>query len=281
MSATPSPVRRQTAPSIQGRKIAGHTVDKLVVLTAYTAPVARVLDPHVDVLLVGDSLGMVVYGMDNTLGVTLEMMAAHTAAVARASARAMVVADLPFGSYESSPEQAFASATVLLRAGAQAVKLEGGEAMRDTVAFLVQRGIPVMGHVGLTPQHMHRMGGFRAQGADEESRQMILSDALAVEAAGAFSLVLEGVYRPVVPVLVDACAIPVIGIGAGPECDGQVLVTEDMLGLSVQAPRFAKAYQQVASSIEAAALAFAEDVKSGNFPQAEHCFLSPGKKISS
>jgi 3-methyl-2-oxobutanoate hydroxymethyltransferase len=263
MSATPKTTPRMTAPAILARKGG----EALVVLTAYTAPMARLLDEHCDILLVGDSLGMVVYGMETTLGVTLEMMARHAKAVVSHSRHAMVVVDMPFGSFEANPEEAFRNAAHLLaESGAQAVKLEGGEGMAETVAFLTARGIPVMGHIGLTPTHVHKMGGFKAQARDAGGRAQLLNDALAVEAAGAFAMVLEGVFADSVAEVVSRTSIPVIGIGATSECDGQVLVTEDMLGISERAPKFAKDYAGLAGQISGAAAQFASEVKARSFP---------------
>ncbi|MBI1276185.1 3-methyl-2-oxobutanoate hydroxymethyltransferase [bacterium] len=269
MSATPKATARLTAPAIQARKGG----EPLVVLTAYTAPIARLLDAHCDILLVGDSLGMVVYGMETTLGVTLEMMALHAKAVATHSSHAMVVVDMPFGSFEASPEEAFKNAAYLLaESGAQAVKLEGGEYMADTIAFLTARGIPVMGHIGLTPTHVHKMGGFKAQARDAGGRAQLLADALAVDAAGAFSIVLEGVFADSVGDVVNRTSAPIIGIGATAECDGQVLVTDDMLGLTERAPRFAKDYAGLSAIIQQAAEQFAQDVKGRRFPTEGNLF---------
>ncbi|MBB4864067.1 3-methyl-2-oxobutanoate hydroxymethyltransferase [Pseudomonas nitritireducens] len=249
----------------------------LVVLTAYSAPMARLLDPHVDVLLVGDSLGMVLYGMPHTLAVSLDMMIAHGAAVVRGSQSACVVVDLPFASYQASPQQAFLSAArVLAESGAQAVKLEGGAEMAPTIAFLVERGIAVMAHVGLMPQKLNTLGGFKVQGKEEAGAAQVLRDAEAVAAAGAFSVVLEGVLEPLARQVCERLEIPVIGIGASPACAGQVLVTEDMLGLSgEQIPRFAEQYVRVDQLIGAAAERFAREVRGREFPQGRHCFGMP------
>lgn len=249
----------------------------LVALTAYSAPMASLLDAHVEVLLVGDSLGMVLYGLPNTLRVSLDMMIAHGAAVVRGSRRACVVLDLPFASYQASPKQAFRSAARLLaESGAQAVKLEGGAEMAETIAFLTQRGIPVMGHIGLMPQKVNTLGGFKMQGKDDAGQTQILHDAKAVAEAGAFSLVLEGTREAVAREVCRHLEIPVIGIGASAACAGQVLVTEDMLGLSgAQVPRFAERYARLDELIDAAAARFAREVKSGGFPQARNCFGMP------
>ncbi len=245
----------------------------IVCLTAYTAPVARALDPHVDLLLVGDSLAMVIYGMDSTRGVTVEMMIAHGRAVTRASARACVVVDLPYGSYESDPEDALATARrVLAGTGAQAVKLEGGRAMAGTVRHLVEAGIPVMGHVGLLPQSAEGPGGFRVRGRDPDEAERILADARAVAEAGAFSIVIENVVEPLARAITEAVAVPTIGIGASPACDGQVLVTDDMLGLFTDfTPHFVRRYAALAEEIGRAAAAYAADVSARRFPGPEHC----------
>jgi 3-methyl-2-oxobutanoate hydroxymethyltransferase len=251
--------------------------DKLVCLTAYTAPVARLLDEAVDLLLVGDSLAMVIYGFDSTLWVTLDMMIAHGAAVVRATSRAAVVVDLPFGSYQASPADAFrASARVMAETGCMAVKLEGGEEMAETVAFLSQRGIPVMGHVGLTPQAVNQLGGYRSRGHQDEERRKILADSAAVAAAGAFSLVIEGVNEGLAREITEAVPIPTIGIGASAACDGQILVTDDMLGLfSDFTPKFVKRYAALGESIQAAARSYAAEVRDGSFPAAEHTYAAP------
>ncbi|MFN3075658.1 MAG: 3-methyl-2-oxobutanoate hydroxymethyltransferase [Alphaproteobacteria bacterium] len=246
----------------------------IVVLTAYTAPMAKMMDPLVDVLLVGDSLGMVVYGMETTLGVTLEMMIRHGEAVARAAKRACVIVDMPFGSYQESPQAAFrAAARVMAETGCSGVKLEGGADMAETVAFLTSRGVPVMGHVGLMPQSVHALGGFRAQGRDPTEAATILADAVAIAEAGAFSIVVEGTVEPVARHLTEIVAVPTIGIGASPACDGQVLVTEDLLGLFNEfQPKFVKRYADLGTQVVAAVGAYAEDVRARRFPGPEHCF---------
>ena len=251
--------------------------EPIVVLTAYTAYTAKLLDPHVDVLLVGDSLGMVLYGMDTTLGVTLDMMIAHGQAVMRGSQRACVIVDLPFGSYQESPQQAFRnSARVMAETGAAGVKLEGGAEMAETIAFLVERGIPVMAHIGLKPQSVNALGGFRAQGREESEAATIRTDARAVAEAGAFSVVVEGTIEPVARALSAEIAIPTIGIGASPACDGQVLVSEDLLGLFGDfTPKFVKRYAQLSDHVTAAVQAYAADVRSRTFPGPEHCFGVP------
>lgn len=251
--------------------------EPIVALTAYTAPMARLLDPHVDILLVGDSVGMVVYGMESTLPVTLDMMIAHGRAVVRASKQALVIIDMPFGSYQVSPEQAFTSASrVMVETGAGGVKIEGGAEMADTVRFLTQRGIAVMGHVGLMPQHFNALGGYRYRGRDDREAKRILEDALAVEAAGAFAVVIEGVREDVARGITGKLSVPTIGIGASPACDGQVLVTEDLLGVSGYAPSFVKRYADLGAVVEKAVKTYAKEVRSRIFPSAEHYFI--GKK---
>jgi 3-methyl-2-oxobutanoate hydroxymethyltransferase len=269
MSAT-SRTSRITTLELRARK--GAT--PIVALTAYTTPVAKLLDPHCDLLLVGDSLGMVLYGMPSTLGVTLDMMIAHGAAVMRGAERACVIVDLPFGSYQESREVAFRSAArVMAETGCAGVKLEGGVEMAPTVTFLVERGIPVFGHVGLKPQSVHGHGGFRAQGRDAASAERILADAEAITRAGAFATVLEGTVEPVAREVTARLEIPVIGIGASPACDGQILVTDDMIGLFAEfTPKFVKRYAELGTAIAAAAEAYAADVRARRFPGPEHCF---------
>jgi 3-methyl-2-oxobutanoate hydroxymethyltransferase len=246
----------------------------IVGLTAYTAPVGRLLDPHVDFLLVGDSLGMVIYGFESTLPVTLDMMIAHGAAVMRGSAQALVVVDLPFGAYQESPRQAFAGAArILAETGCAAVKLEGGAEMAETVRFLVRRGVPVMGHVGLMPQSVHAAGGFKVQGRGREQADAVIADALAIAEAGAFAIVVEGTVEPVARAITEKVPVPTIGIGASPACDGQILVTDDLLGIFTEfTPRFVKRYAELAPLIAAAAEAYAADVRARRFPGKEHCF---------
>jgi 3-methyl-2-oxobutanoate hydroxymethyltransferase len=273
--ATPVPVpgKRMTAPSIRARKIDGKTEQPIVMLTAYTMRMAQLLDPHCDMLLVGDSLGQVIYGLPSTIPVTMEMMCAHGAAVVRGSWHALVGVDMPFGSYEGSPEQAFASAARIVKeTGCAAVKLEGGEAMAPTIDFLTHRGIPVLGHVGLTPQAVNVLGGYGARGREEREAQKIIADAKAVSDAGAFSIVLEGVLEPIADEVARAVSAPIIGIGASDQCDGQVLVTEDMLGLFERTPRFVKRYDDLAIRIGEAARAYAEEVRSRSFPTADQTY---------
>lgn len=261
--------RRVTVPEILKRK--GR--EPIVSLTAYHAHTARYLDPHVDFLLVGDSLGMVMYGMETTLGVTLDMMIAHGAAVVRGTEHALVVVDMPFGSYEESPEIAFRNAArVIKETGCTAVKMEGGRRMRETIHYLVQRGIPVMGHIGLTPQMIQVMGGFKTQGRVEEEWAGLIEDAHAVADGGAFAVVVEGVAEPLGAKITREIAIPTIGIGASPHCDGQILVLEDMLGLSPNPPKFVKEFASLGQEIEAAAAAYAEEVRSRAFPGAANVY---------
>lgn len=264
---TPAPMKRLTVPAIRQRKADGATAEPIVMLTAYTARQAQLLDQHCDMLLVGDSLGQVIYGLPSTIPVTLEMMARHAAAVVRGSYHSVVVVDMPFGSYEASPAAAFASAAHLLKeSGAAAVKLEGGEAMAETVRFLVERGIPVMGHVGLTPQAVNVLGGYGARGRSDAEADKILADARALDAAGAFAIVVEGVVEPIAIAVTQGVACPVIGIGASARCDGQVLVADDMLGMFERVPRFVKLYENLAETISNAAENYARDVRSRQFP---------------
>ena len=264
---TPQPMKRLTVPALRKRKQDGVTAEPLVVLTAYTARQAQLLDAHCDLLLVGDSLGQVIYGLPSTVPVTLEMMANHAAAVVRGSYHAVVAVDMPFGSYEASPAQAFESAACLMKqSGAAAVKLEGGAVMAETVRFLVERGIPVIGHVGLTPQAVNVLGGYGARGKSDAEAEKIVADARALDEAGAFAIVVEGVLEPIAEAVTEAVACPTIGIGASAKCDGQVLVTEDMLGMFERVPRFVKRYENLAGTISAAAERFAAEVRSRSFP---------------
>ncbi len=277
--ATPTPVpgKRMTVPAIRARKTGGKTAEPLVMLTAYTMRMAQLLDSHCEMLLVGDSLGQVIYGLPSTVPVTLEMMCAHGAAVVRGSWHALVAVDMPFGSYEGSPETAFASASRIMKeSGCAAVKLEGGEAMAETIAFLTNRGIPVIGHVGLTPQAVNVLGGYGARGKSADEANKIVGDAKAVADAGAFCLVVEGVMESIADDLTRAIAIPTIGIGASPHCDGQVLVTEDMLGLFERTPRFVKRYDDLAARITTAATTYAQEVRSRAFPTDEQTYRPKG-----
>jgi 3-methyl-2-oxobutanoate hydroxymethyltransferase len=262
--------KRISVPDIRAMKSAA----KIVMLTAYTKPMAQLIDAHCDVLLVGDSLGMVVYGMDNTLNVSLDTMIMHTQAVMRGSKHAMVMLDMPFGSYQESPEQAYRnSARAMAESGCQALKLEGGAELVKTVEFLVARGIPVMPHIGLMPQRVNEMGGFKAQGREDDAAQKWITIARQFESAGAFGVLIEGTVEPVARAVTEAINIPTIGIGASPACDGQVLVTEDVTGLfSDFTPKFAKRYADVGSEIGKAAEAYAKEVRDGSFPALTHCF---------
>lgn len=265
--------KRISVPDIRAKK--GGT--PMVVLTAYAATMTKLLDKHVDILLVGDSVGMVTYGMENTLPVTLDMMIAHGRAVVKSSSHALVVVDMPFGSYQASKEQAFtACARVMVETGAQAIKLEGGAEMAETILYLTERGIPVMGHVGLMPQRINALGSYRYRGRDADEAKGIMEDALAVERAGAFTIVIEGVKEEVARDVSQKLKIPTIGIGASPSCDGQVLVTEDMLGLSGYIPSFVKRYADIGAVIEKAVATYAKEVKARAFPGADHYYI--GKK---
>ncbi len=262
-------IRRVTAPDITARK--GKA--PVVCLTAYTAPVAKILDPHCDLLLVGDSVGMVVHGLPNTVGVTLEMMILHGQAVMRGAQHAMVVVDMPFGSYEASPEIAYANAARILKeTGAQAVKVESGPSIAATIAFLVERGIPVMGHVGLRPQAVNVDGKFRAKGRSSEERAKVLAEARAADAAGAFAIVVEGVDETLAPEISAAVSAPTIGIGASAQCDGQILVTDDLLGLFEWTPKFVRRYADLKGVIDKAAAAYAADVRARRFPAAAETY---------
>jgi 3-methyl-2-oxobutanoate hydroxymethyltransferase len=277
--ATPSPVpgKRMTAPAIRGRKVEGKTEQPIVMLTAYTMRMAQLLDPHCDMLLVGDSLGQVIYGLASTIPVTMEMMCAHGAAVVRGSWHALVAVDMPFGSYEASPERAFQSASRIMKeTGCAAVKLEGGEAMAPTIEFLTHRGIPVIGHVGLTPQAVNILGGYGARGREEKEADKILSDAKAVDDAGAFCIVVEGVLERIADDITSSVGAPIIGIGASARCDGQVLVIDDMLGMFERTPRFVKRYDDLAARIADAARTYAGEVRSRAFPTADQTYRPKG-----
>lgn len=266
-------MKRLTIPAIRQRKKNGITAQPIVMLTAYTARQAQLLDAHCDLLLVGDSLGQVIYGLPSSVPVTLEMMIAHGAAVVRGSYHAAVIIDMPFGTYEQSPEQAFGSAARILKeTGCAGVKLEGGAAMADTVRFLTERGIPVMGHIGLTPQAVNVLGGYNARGRSDAEAAKIVSDAKALDSAGAFSIVIEGVVEPIAIEATKAIACPSIGIGGSAECDGQVLVTEDMLGMFERVPRFVKRFADVASVVSTAAETYAAQVRDRSFPGPEQTY---------
>ena len=266
-----------TAPSIRARKVDGNTEQPIVMLTAYTMRMAQLLDPHCDMLLVGDSLGQVIYGLPSTIPVTMEMMCAHGAAVVRGSWHALVGVDMPFGSYEGSPEQAFSNASRIMKeTGCAAVKLEGGEAMAPTIDFLSHRGVPVIAHVGLTPQAVNVLGGYAARGKSEDEAAHIERDARAVADAGAFCMVVEGVMQDIATSIARSVEIPVIGIGASAECDGQVLVTDDMLGLFERTPRFVKRYDDLAGRIGEAAAAYAAEVRERRFPTDQQTYRPKG-----
>jgi len=262
-------IRRKTAPDIRARKGG----DPIVMLTSYHAHTAALVDSHCDVILVGDSLGNVMHGFETTVPVTLEMMILQGRAVMRGSAHALVVVDMPFGSYEASKEQAFhAAVRIMKETQCGAVKLEGGVRMAETVAFLAERGIPVMGHIGLTPQSINTLGSFRAQGREQGSWEPIERDAKAIAEAGAFSVVIEAVAEPLARKITQEIAVPTIGIGASAACDGQVLVLEDMLGLSPRTPKFVRRYGNLGPAIEAAVQAYATDVRARGFPGPEHVY---------
>lgn len=263
-------IKRNTIRDIRDRKGG----EPIVALTAYTTPMAQLLDDSVDLFIVGDSVGMVLYGMDSTLGVSLNMMINHGKAVMRGSSKACVVIDMPFASYQESPQHAFRNASKIMReTGCSAVKLEGGCEMAETIDFLVRRGIPVMGHIGLKPQSVNADGGYRAHGRGEVEAEMVRDDAKAVAIAGAFALVIEGTIEPTAREVSNIVTIPTIGIGASSACDGQVLVTEDMVGLFNDfTPKFVKRYADLGPDIRSAVQAYAKDVKARTFPGPEHCF---------
>lgn len=272
------------SPMNQSSKIGRSTTEELrqqfrkqetphVCLTAYTTSMARLLATHVDILLVGDSLGMVVYGFPDTLSVTMDMMAAHGAAVRRGAPSSCIVVDMPYGSYEESREQALKNALRLCHeTGCNAVKLEGGRTMAPVIRWLVDHGVPVMAHIGLMPQSIKKMGGYKIQGLTNEQITSLKDDVKAVEEAGAFSVVIEGTNEVVAHELTKMVSIATIGIGASPSCDGQVLVIDDVLGMTVKPPRFSKAFADVPSLITEAAATYAADVRSRRFPTQDHCF---------
>ncbi len=263
-------IKRLTIPQLQAMK----GEQKIVSLTSYTAPFARILDEVVDFILVGDSTAMVGYDMPDTLSITVDMMAQHAKAVVSATQRCAVVVDMPFGSFQESPEMAFRHAAKLLRvSGADSVKIEGGEYLAETTRFLVERGIPVLAHIGLMPQYFHTMGGFKAQGLSDEAAERIYQDALAQEAAGAWGIVIEGTAEPLARRISEAVSIPTIGIGASPTCDGQVLVAEDIFNLTHgRIPKFAQQFSDVAAVIREGVTAYATGVREGSFPSLDHCF---------
>ncbi len=272
-----APVTRTTSVDIRSRKGG----EPIVSLTAYHAHTAAIADKHVDFLLVGDSLGMVMHGYETTVPVPLELMIMHGRAVVRGAKRALVVVDMPFGSYEESPPVAFRNAArVLKETGCGAVKLEGGKTMAETIRYLVERGIPVMAHVGLTPQSINTLGGFRAQGRTEDQWERLEDDAQAVAEAGAFAIVLEAIAEPLAARIPMAVPVPTIGFGESAACDGQILVMEDMLGLSPRVPKFVKEFGKVGAAIDGAIAAYAAEVKTRAFPAAEHTYAmkTGGKK---
>ncbi len=270
--STEKPVRRVTVPQIAARKGG----EPIVSLTSYHAHTAAIVDRHADFILVGDSLGMVMHGMESTVGVSLDLMIMHGRAVVRGTRRALVVVDMPFGSYEESPAAAFHSAARIMKeTQCGAVKLEGGARMADTIRFLTQRGVPVMAHIGLTPQSTHVMGGFRTQGRDTETWDAHVADAQAVAEAGAFAVVVEGVVEPLARRITEAVDIPTIGIGASAACDGQILVLEDMLGLNDRPPKFVKVYGRLGAEIEQAVRSYADEVRARSFPGEQNVY-KPG-----
>jgi len=272
---TPKPMKRLTVPKIRQRKGA----EPLVMLTAYTVRMAQLLDSECDMLLVGDSLGQVIYGLPHTVAVTMDMMIAHGAAVVRGSYHAAVIVDMPFGSYEATPEQAFESASKLLKhTGAAAIKIEGGKVLAPTVEFLTSRGIPVMAHVGLTPQAVNILGGYGVRGKSDEEARSIVEDAVAMSNAGAFALVIEGVLEPIAIEITEKVACPTIGIGASAQCDGQVLVTEDMLGLFERTPKFVKRYGDMSNLVQDSVKQYANDVRDRAFPSTDQLYSAVGDK---
>jgi 3-methyl-2-oxobutanoate hydroxymethyltransferase len=248
----------------------------IVCLTSYTAPMAKIVDPLVDIILVGDSLGMTIYGFENTLPVTIDMMIAHGAAVVRNASHALVVVDMPIGTYEKSPKQALENARRIMKeTKCAAVKPEGGVELAPTVRHLVENGVPVMGHVGLMPQSVEKMGGYKIQGRNDEGAKKVMADAKAIADAGAFCVVIEGTLEPVAKDITNAISVPTIGIGASPACDGQVLVIDDILGLfTAFTPKFVKRYAELAPVISAAVGKYAEEVRARKFPEMGHCFLA-------
>ncbi len=275
-------VKRLMAPDIAAKK----GVEPIVSLTAYHAHTAAIADPYCDFLLVGDSLGMVMHGYETTVPVPLELMIMHGRAVVRGAKRALVVVDMPFGTYEESPSMAFRNAArVMKETDCGAVKLEGGRRMAETIRYLVDRGIPVMAHIGLTPQSINVIGGFKAQGREEAQWAAIEEDARQVAEAGAFSVVLEAMAEPLAARITEAIAIPTIGIGASAACDGQILVMEDMLGLSPRVPKFVKEFGAVGAAIEGAIRGYAQEVRARTFPAPEHTYAmrdahKPGDAVS-
>jgi 3-methyl-2-oxobutanoate hydroxymethyltransferase len=273
-SQRPNAGRRITAPQITARK--GR--EPIVCLTAYTAPMAELLDEACDLILVGDSVGMVLHGLPNTVGVTMDMMILHAQAVMRGSRRALVAVDMPFGTYEGATEEAYANATrILKKTGAGAVKLESGPHVAETIAYLTARGVPVIGHVGLRPQSVLTDGGFRAKGRLETEHAAVLAEAEATARAGAFCVVVEGVAEPLARAITRTIPVPTIGIGASAGCDGQILVTEDMLGLFDWTPKFVRRYADLRGEIAAAVRSYAADVRAGAFPGAAETYYASAK----
>ena len=269
MSSQSQQIRRNTVPMIAKRK----GDEPIVSLTSYHAHTAAIVDRYADFILVGDSLGMVMHGMESTVGVPLDLMIMHGKAVVRGTKKALIVVDMPFGTYEESPNMAFRNAAkVMKETGCGAIKLEGGKRMAETIRFLVERGIPVMAHIGLTPQSSHVMGGFKTQGRDEDSWHLHEEDARAVTNAGAFAVVLEGMVEPLAAKITRQIDIPTIGIGASAECDGQILVLEDMLGLNPWTPKFVKVYGQLGPMIEDSVRRYAEEVKTRAFPTEDQVY---------
>lgn len=266
-------IKRITVPQLMAYK----GQKKIVSLTSYIAPFARILDEYMDMILIGDSTAMVGYNMDDTLSITVDQLAAHAKAVVSSTRRACIVVDMPFGSYQESPEQAFRNAAKMLSvSGADAVKFEGGEYLAETTRFLVDRGIPVLAHIGLMPQYVNTMGGFKAQGLSEEAANRIFNDAIAQEQAGAWGVVIEGTAEPLARRITQSLKIPTIGIGASPECDGQVLVAEDIFNLSgSRIPKFAQQFSDVQAAIRQGVEAYSSQVRDGSFPTLNHCFGVP------
>ncbi len=263
MSKQTETIRRTTVPHIRARK----GEEPIVSLTSYHAHTAAIVDKHADFILVGDSLGMVMHGMESTVGVPLDLMIMHGKAVVRGTQKALIVVDMPFGTYEESPNMAFRNAAKIMKeTSCGAVKLEGGARMAETIKFLVERGIPVMAHIGLTPQSSHVMGGFKTQGRDEDTWADHIADARAVTEAGAFAVVLEGMVEPLAAKITKEIDIPTIGIGASADCDGQILVLEDMLGLNEWTPKFVRVYSDLGPAIESAVARYASDVRDRSFP---------------
>ena len=269
MSSQPEKIRRNTVPQIANRKGG----EPIVSLTSYHAHTAAIVDKYADFILVGDSLGMVMHGMDSTVGVPLDLMIMHGKAVVRGTQKALIVVDMPFGTYEESPNVAFRNAAKIMKeTSCGAIKLEGGARMAETVKFLTERGIPVMAHIGLTPQSSHVMGGFKTQGRDEDTWAAHITDAQAVTDAGAFAVVLEGMVEPLASKITKEIAIPTIGIGASADCDGQILVLEDMLGMNPWTPKFVKVYGQLGPMIEDSVKRYAAEVKDRSFPSEDEVY---------